>query len=195
MGGRQSDRERRDHLQPTQAQLIQSEKMASLGELTVGIVHEIQNPLNFCEINSGLFDELKKEINSGNQKEINTILNDLQENKNKIKHHGQRADAIVKSMLSHSRTNSGEKELTDINALSDEYFRLAYHGFRAKYPNFTPDLKYYPDPTLPKIHVVPQEISRVLLSRLIMLFRLVLRLRSAHRLRSVRMPSGVKALL
>ncbi|HEV8505488.1 MAG TPA: hypothetical protein VGQ53_08815, partial [Chitinophagaceae bacterium] len=123
-------------LTATQAQLIQSEKMASLGELTAGIAHEIQNPLNFVnnfsDVNAELIDELTQEAAKGNIEEIKSIAKNIKDNDQKINHHGKRADAIVKGMLQHSRTNSGQKEPTDINVLADEYLRLAYHGMRAK---------------------------------------------------------------
>ena len=155
-------------LQATQSQLIQSEKMASLGELTAGIAHEIQNPLNFVnnfsEVNSELVEELKEEIKKGDLKEIEAIAKDIEENESKIKHHGHRADSIVKGMLMHSRASSGEKELTDINALADEYLRLAYYGMRAKDKSFNAAFKTDFDASLPKINVVPQDIGRILLN-------------------------------
>jgi signal transduction histidine kinase len=125
-----------EDLKAAQSQLVQSEKMASLGELTAGIAHEIQNPLNFVnnfsEVSKELLEEMLEELQNGDTEEVNAIANDVIQNLEKILHHGQRADGIVKGMLQHSRTNSGEKEATDINVLVDEYLRLAYHGLRAK---------------------------------------------------------------
>ena len=155
-------------LKATQAQLIQAEKMASLGELTAGIAHEIQNPLNFVnnfsEVNAELIEEMKHELQSGNAEEAIAIANDISDNEQKINHHGKRADAIVKGMLQHSRTSSGVREPTDINALADEYLRLAYHGLRAKDKSFNATMKTDFDKTLGLINVVPQDIGRVLLN-------------------------------
>jgi signal transduction histidine kinase/ligand-binding sensor domain-containing protein len=159
-------------LKSTQAQLIHAEKMASLGELTAGIAHEIQNPLNFVnnfsEISSELVEEIKGERikDKGERDEAleDEILNDISQNLEKINHHGKRAADIVKGMLQHSRTSSGVKEPTDINALADEYLRLAYHGLRAKDKSFNADFKTEFDPNLPKINVIPQDIGRVLLN-------------------------------
>jgi len=155
-------------LRETQAQLIQSEKMASLGELTAGIAHEIQNPLNFVnnfsEINTELLDELKKELLTDNKEEAVSIANDIIENEQKINHHGKRADSIVKGMLQHSRTSSGTKEPTDINALADEYFRLSYHGLRAKDKSFNATMKTDFDETIGKINIISQDIGRVFLN-------------------------------
>ena len=157
-----------ENLRSTQTQLIHSEKLASLGALTAGIAHEIQNPLNFVnnfsEVNSELIDEMDEEIENGNLEEIKAIAKDIKENKQKINHHGKRAESIVKGMLLHSRGNSGHKEPTDINALCDEYIRLSYHGFRAKDKAFNAEYKTDFDPNLPKINVVPQDIGRVLLN-------------------------------
>jgi two-component system, NtrC family, sensor kinase len=161
-----------DKLKTTQSQLIQAEKMASLGELTAGIAHEIQNPLNFVnnfsEVNVELINELKAERSKlkgeRDEKLEEEILNDLVENEQKIKHHGQRASSIVKGMLEHSRTSEGKKELTDINKLADEYLRLAYHGLRAKDKSFNADFKTDLDPSIPKIELIPQDIGRVLLN-------------------------------
>jgi signal transduction histidine kinase len=155
-------------LKATQHQLVQSEKMASLGELTAGIAHEIQNPLNFVnnfsEVNKELISELKEEIKKGNIAEVNAIADDIEANEEKINHHGKRADAIVKGMLQHSRTSSGQKEPTDINALADEYFRLAYHGLRAKDKSFNATLKTDYDESIGNINIIPQDIGRVILN-------------------------------
>jgi signal transduction histidine kinase len=161
-----------EELKSTQEQLIQSEKMASLGELTAGIAHEIQNPLNFVnnfsEVSNELIQEIKEERlkTKGEQDErlINEILADISDNLDKINTHGKRADSIVKGMLQHSRNNSGQKELTDINALADEYLRLSYHGLRAKDKSFNADFKLDLDPSIPKMEIVSQDIGRVLLN-------------------------------
>jgi two-component system NtrC family sensor kinase len=155
-------------LQETQVQLIQKEKMASLGELTAGIAHEIQNPLNFVnnfsEVNKELLDEMEHEIDKGNVAEVKEIMKDIKENEIKISQHGKRADAIVKGMLQHSRLSSGKKEPTDINALADEYLRLSYHGLRAKDKSFNATFKTDFDGSIKEIDVIPQDIGRVLLN-------------------------------
>ena len=155
-------------LKATQSQLIQSEKMASLGELTAGIAHEIQNPLNFVnnfsEVSVELIKEMVDEVDKGNTGEVKDIATDLVNNLEKINHHGKRADAIVKGMLQHSRSSSGQKEPTDINALADEYLRLAYHGLRAKDKTFNATLKTDYDEKIDKINLIPQDIGRVILN-------------------------------
>jgi signal transduction histidine kinase len=164
-----------EELKSMQAQLIQSEKMASLGELTAGIAHEIQNPLNFVnnfsEVNNELISELVDEVDKGNYDEVKVIAVSLKDNEEKISHHGKRADAIVKGMLQHSRASTGKKEATDINALADEYLRLSYHGMRARdkslsagQAGFNAEMKTDFDENIGKINVVPQDIGRVLLN-------------------------------
>jgi signal transduction histidine kinase/tetratricopeptide (TPR) repeat protein len=156
------------HLKETQKQLIQSEKMASLGELTAGIAHEIQNPLNFVnnfsEVSNELIEEMKEELEKGDIEEAKAIAEDVKQNLEKIVHHGKRADAIVKGMLQHSRTSTGQKEPTDINALTDEYLRLSYHGLRAKDKSFNATMKTDFDESIGKINVIPQDMGRVILN-------------------------------
>ncbi|MGQ2983179.1 sensor histidine kinase [Flavobacterium sp.] len=155
-------------LKQTQNQLIQSEKMASLGELTAGIAHEIQNPLNFVnnfsDVSVELLQELKEEVDKGDLDEVKAIADDVTQNLEKIAHHGRRADGIVRGMLQHSRASSGQKEPTDINALADEYLRLAYHGLRAKDKSFNAELITHFAQDLPKVDAIPQDLGRVLLN-------------------------------
>ncbi|MEP7374758.1 MAG: ATP-binding protein [Chitinophagaceae bacterium] len=155
-------------LRSTQSQLVQREKMASLGELTAGIAHEIQNPLNFVnnfsEVSNELIDEMNTELNRGDIQEAKAIAADVRQNLEKINYHGKRADAIVKGMLQHSRSSSGVKEPTDINALCDEYLRLSYHGLRAKDKSFNATMKTDFDETIGDINIIPQDIGRVLLN-------------------------------
>ena len=184
----QQQKEKVEHtlseLKSTQAQLIQSEKMASLGELTAGIAHEIQNPLNFVnnfsEVNTELIEEADLEIDKGNISEAKIILNDIKENEQKINHHGKRAGDIVKGMLQHSRKSSGVKELTDINKLADEYLRLAYHGLRAKDKTFNAEMKTDYDETISKITIVPQDIGRVILNLITNAFYAVTEKKKQH---------------
>ncbi|MFI5134193.1 MAG: sensor histidine kinase [Chitinophagales bacterium] len=155
-------------LKQAQTQLVQSEKMASLGELTAGIAHEIQNPLNFVnnfsDVSNELLEEMKNELEKGNTEDAIAIAEDVRQNLEKILHHGKRADAIVKGMLQHSRTSSGQKELTDINVLADEYLRLAFHGLRAKDKSFNAKFETDFDSSIEKINVIPQDIGRVILN-------------------------------
>jgi signal transduction histidine kinase/ligand-binding sensor domain-containing protein len=155
-------------LKATQSQLIQSEKMASLGELTAGIAHEIQNPLNFVnnfsEVNSELIEEMKEELEKGNLDEVQAIAKDIDDNEKKIMFHGKRADSIVKGMLQHSSTSIGKKEPTEINALADEYLRLAYHGLRAKDKSFNATMKTNFDESIGDINIISQDIARVILN-------------------------------
>ncbi|MEP6595644.1 MAG: ATP-binding protein [Ginsengibacter sp.] len=155
-------------LKATQSQLVQQEKMASLGALTAGIAHEIQNPLNFVknfsEVNTELLVEMKEEINKGNIESVKSIADDIEENEQKINHHGKRADAIVKGMLQHSRSSTGKKEPTDIKALTDEYLRLTYHGLRAKDKSFKSTMHTDYDESIGQINIVSQDIGRALLN-------------------------------
>jgi two-component system, NtrC family, sensor kinase len=157
-----------EELKATQVQLIQSEKMASLGELTAGIAHEIQNPLNFVnnfsEVCNELIEEMREQLEKGNAEEANAIANEIKMSLEKINLHGKRADGIVKSMLQHSRTSTGKKEPTDINVLADEYLRLAYHGLRAKDKSFNAAIKTDYDENIGLIKIISQDIGRVILN-------------------------------
>src|SRR5688572_17751431 len=157
-----------ENLKAAQTQLVQSEKMASLGELTAGIAHEIQNPLNFVnnfsEVNRELVDEMEEALKKDHKEEALTIASDIKGNLEKINHHGQRADAIVKGMLQHSRVSSGQKESRDINALADEYLRLSYHGLRGKDKSFNATIKTDFDESIGNVNIIPQDIGRVLLN-------------------------------
>jgi len=157
-----------DELKNTHLQLIQSEKMASLGELTAGIAHEIQNPLNFVnnfsEVNTELIAEMKQEIDNENYEEAKKIANEITDNETKINHHGKRADAIVKNMLQHSRKSTGQKQLTNINVLASEYLRLSYQGLRAKDIGFNATIQTIFDGSIGNINIVPQDIGRVFLN-------------------------------
>ncbi len=181
-----------EDLKSTQSQLIHAEKMASLGELTAGIAHEIQNPLNFVnnfsEVNTELIAELKDEIEKGNIEEVKAIANDIAANEEKINHHGKRADAIVKGMLQHSRTSSGVKESTDINELTDEYLRLAYHGLRAKDKSFNATMKTDFDGSIGSIDILPQDIGRAILNLITNAFYAVTERKS--QLGEARLPDG-----
>ncbi|ALW86696.1 hypothetical protein AUC43_17385 [Hymenobacter sedentarius] len=156
------------HLQTTQAQLIQAEKMASLGELTAGIAHEIQNPLNFVnnfsEVSAELMLELEEAQAAGDGAEVSALANDVRQNLTKITEHGQRAAGIVKGMLEHSRASTGERQPTNLNALCDEYLRLAYHGLRAKDKSFNTELQTDFAPNLPLVEGVGADLGRVLLN-------------------------------
>ena len=157
-----------EELKATQVQLIQSEKMASLGELTAGIAHEIQNPLNFVnnfsEVCNELIEEMTEQMEKGNAEDAKAIANEIKMSLEKINLHGKRADGIVKSMLQHSRTSTGKKEPTDINVLADEYLRLAYHGLRAKDKSFNAAIKTDFDENIGLIKVISQDIGRVILN-------------------------------
>jgi signal transduction histidine kinase len=173
-----------EELKATQAQLIQSEKMASLGELTAGIAHEIQNPLNFVnnfsEVSNELLDEMTEQLEKGNANEAKAIANEVKMSLEKINLHGKRADGIVKSMLQHSRTSNNKKEPTDINVLADEYLRLAYHGLRAKDKSFNAALKTDYDENIGLVKVISQDIGRVILNLITNAFYAVMEKKKLH---------------
>jgi two-component system, NtrC family, sensor kinase len=172
------------NLKETQSQLIQSEKMASLGELTAGIAHEIQNPLNFVnnfsDINTELIEEMKEEMDKGNLEEAKTLADDISSNEQKINYHGKRADGIVKGMLQHSRSSNNIKEPVNINVLADEYLRLAYHGLRAKDKSFNAAMKTDYDESIGSITAVPQDIGRAMLNLITNAFYVVNEKKKAH---------------
>jgi two-component system, NtrC family, sensor kinase len=173
-----------NNLKETQSQLIQSEKMASLGELTAGIAHEIQNPLNFVnnfsDINSELIAEMKEAIDKGDLEEAKSLADDISSNEQKINFHGKRADGIVKGMLQHSRSSNNIKEAVNINVLADEYLRLAYHGLRAKDKSFNATMKTDYDESIGSITAVPQDIGRALLNLITNAFYAVTQKKKAH---------------
>ena len=173
-----------EELKATQAQLIQAEKMASLGELTAGIAHEIQNPLNFVnnfsEVSNELIDEMTEQLEKGNAEEAKAIAHEVKMSLDKINLHGKRADGIVKSMLQHSRTSNNKKEPTDINVLADEYLRLAYHGMRAKDKSFNAALKTEYDESIGLIKIISQDIGRVILNLITNAFYAVMEKKKLH---------------
>jgi signal transduction histidine kinase len=173
-----------EELKATQVQLIQSEKMASLGELTAGIAHEIQNPLNFVnnfsEVSNELIEEMTEQMEKGNAEEAKAIANEIKMSLEKINLHGKRAEGIVKSMLQHSRTSSGKKEPTDINVLADEYLRLAYHGMRAKDKSFNAAIKTDYDETIGLIKIISQDVGRVILNLITNAFYAVMEKKKLH---------------
>lgn len=173
-----------EELKATQAQLIQSEKMASLGELTAGIAHEIQNPLNFVnnfsEVSNELLEEMTEQLEKGNANEAKAIANEVKMSLEKINLHGKRADGIVKSMLQHSRTSNNKKEPTDINVLADEYLRLAYHGLRAKDKSFNAAIKTDYDENIGLVKIISQDIGRVILNLITNAFYAVMEKKKLH---------------
>jgi two-component system NtrC family sensor kinase len=173
-----------EELKTTQVQLIQSEKMASLGELTAGIAHEIQNPLNFVnnfsEVSNELIEEMCEQLEKGNAEEAKAIANEIKMSLEKINLHGKRADGIVKSMLQHSRTSTGKKEPTDINVLADEYLRLAYHGLRAKDKSFNAAIKTDYDENIGLVKIISQDIGRVILNLITNAFYAVMEKKKLH---------------